>query len=63
MEARVISHLPPLSFYQHLDLGFITGRDLREILVQPSVFGLVRCDYHCLKGMLSDAQAGGSLRY
>lgn len=56
MEARVISHLPPLSFYQHLDLGFITGRDLREILLRPSVFGLVRCDYHCLKCMLMPRQ-------
>ena len=26
MEAQVISHLPPLTFYQLLGLGFITGR-------------------------------------
>ena len=24
MEAQVISHLPPLIFYQHLGLGFFT---------------------------------------
>lgn len=61
MEDQVISHLYPLTSYQNLDLAFRIRRDLRDHLVQPSVFGQVRCDYHYLKGEASDAQTGGSL--
>lgn len=61
MEAQVISHLYPLSSYQNLNLAFRIRIDLGDHLVQPSVFGQVRCDYHYLKGEASDAQAGGSL--
>ena len=62
MEAQVISHPASFNFLPAFRLGFYNWKSLREHLVQPSIFGLVKCDYHCLKGKTSDAQAGGLLR-
>ena len=49
MEAQVISHPASFNFLPAFRLGFYNWKSLREHLVQPSIFGLVKCDYHCLK--------------
>lgn len=41
---QVVSYLRPLTFYQNLDVDFRIGMDLREHLLQPSVFGPGGCD-------------------